>query len=51
MHANHSAAIEIRSNSSHGRYASGHDEVWTRALKFVLTNLKWCLAWVCKQAM
>jgi len=26
-----------------------HEETWTKALKFMLTNLKWCLAWVCKQ--
>ena len=25
------------------------DAVWTKALKYMLTNLKWCLAWVCKQ--
>eukprot|EP01135_Chromosphaera_perkinsii_P000943 Nk52_evm41s153 gene=Nk52_evmTU41s153 len=24
------------------------DENWTKALKFMLTDLKWCLAWVCK---
>eukprot|EP00128_Syssomonas_multiformis_P012189 Colp12_sorted_trinity150504_noHs@22234 len=23
-------------------------EQWTKALKFMLTDLKWCLAWVCK---
>lgn len=29
---------------------SGNDEVlWTKALKHMLTNLKWCLAWVCKE--
>lgn len=27
-----------------------HEETWTKALKFMLTNLKWCLAWVCKLA-
>lgn len=26
-----------------------HEETWTKALKFMLTNLKWSLAWVCKQ--
>lgn len=31
------------------RIQMNHEEVWTRALKFMLTNLKWCLAWVCKQ--
>ncbi|EGD77486.1 hypothetical protein PTSG_08583 [Salpingoeca rosetta] len=25
------------------------EENWTKALKFMLTNLKWCLAWMCKQ--
>eukprot|EP01137_Pigoraptor_chileana_P015987 Opistho-2@72434 len=27
-----------------------NDETWTKALKYMLTNLKWCLAWVCKMA-
>ncbi|EDQ86687.1 uncharacterized protein MONBRDRAFT_33692 [Monosiga brevicollis MX1] len=25
------------------------EETWTRALKLMLTDLKWCLAWLCKQ--
>lgn len=33
------------------KYTSGHEEPWTKALKYVLTNLKWCLAWVCKQSL
>ncbi|KNC81504.1 hypothetical protein SARC_06170 [Sphaeroforma arctica JP610] len=24
------------------------DEKWTKACKFTLTNLKWCLTWICK---
>eukprot|EP00040_Diaphanoeca_grandis_P004194 m.27481 g.27481 ORF g.27481 m.27481 type:complete len:443 (+) comp15755_c0_seq2:137-1465(+) len=31
------------------RIQLNHEETWTKALKFMLTNLKWCLAWVCKQ--
>eukprot|EP00038_Savillea_parva_P026186 m.52091 g.52091 ORF g.52091 m.52091 type:complete len:439 (-) comp7350_c0_seq3:3177-4493(-) len=31
------------------RIQLNHEEIWTRALKFMLTNVKWCLAWVCKQ--
>eukprot|EP00053_Salpingoeca_punica_P015808 m.146343 g.146343 ORF g.146343 m.146343 type:complete len:434 (-) comp16806_c0_seq2:1945-3246(-) len=31
------------------RYQMQNEEVWTKACKFLLTNLKWCLAWVCKQ--
>lgn len=31
------------------RIQSNHEETWTKALKYMLTNLKWCLAWVCKQ--
>lgn len=27
----------------------GADETWTRGLKLMLTNIKWCLAWVCRQ--
>lgn len=38
---------------SHGehsiKFQGNHEETWTKALKFMLTNLKWCLAWVCKQ--
>ena len=30
------------------RVQFNHEETWTKALKFLLTNLKWCLAWVCK---
>lgn len=30
------------------RIQLNHEETWTKALKFMLTNLKWCLAWVCK---
>eukprot|EP00042_Codosiga_hollandica_P029093 m.157827 g.157827 ORF g.157827 m.157827 type:complete len:85 (+) comp52973_c0_seq8:1454-1708(+) len=32
------------------KYSAAQEETWTKALKYVLTNLKWCLAWVCKQA-
>jgi beclin 1 len=39
---------------SHGehsiKFQGNHEETWTKALKFMLTDLKWCLAWVCKQA-
>ena len=28
---------------------AGNEEAWTKALKYVLTDLKWMLAWVCKQ--
>lgn len=31
------------------KFQGNHEETWTKALKFMLTNLKWCLAWVCKQ--
>eukprot|EP00039_Didymoeca_costata_P019555 m.337986 g.337986 ORF g.337986 m.337986 type:complete len:411 (+) comp18285_c0_seq1:139-1371(+) len=31
------------------RTQHNHEETWTKALKFMLTNLKWSLAWVCKQ--
>eukprot|EP00051_Salpingoeca_urceolata_P014670 m.187142 g.187142 ORF g.187142 m.187142 type:complete len:456 (+) comp18152_c0_seq6:146-1513(+) len=31
------------------RIQFNQEETWTKALKFMLTNLKWCLAWVCKQ--
>lgn len=38
---------------SHGdasiRIQFNQEETWTKALKYMLTNLKWCLAWVCKQ--
>lgn len=31
------------------RCQANQEETWTKSLKFMLTNLKWCLAWVCKQ--
>ncbi|CAI5705331.1 unnamed protein product [Peronospora farinosa] len=27
----------------------GNDEQWTRALKYMLTHLKWLLAWISKR--
>lgn len=30
------------------RGASQSDEDWTRACKYMLTNLKWCLTWMAK---
>lgn len=31
------------------RIQFNQEESWTKALKYMLTNMKWCLAWVCKQ--
>ena len=31
------------------RLQFNQDEQWTKALKYMLTNLKWILAFVCKQ--
>eukprot|EP00732_Lithocolla_globosa_P002998 Lithocolla_globosa_v1_NODE_2209_length_2108_cov_67.504627.p1 type:complete len:507 gc:universal NODE_2209_length_2108_cov_67.504627:1539-19(-) len=31
------------------KYTFNQDVMWTKALKYMLTNLKWCLLWVCKQ--
>ncbi|GLG99595.1 Beclin-1-like protein [Gryllus bimaculatus] len=38
--SSNSFSIKIQFNS---------EEQWTKALKFLLTNLKWCLAWVSSQ--
>lgn len=38
--SNNSFSIKVQFNS---------EEQWTKALKFLLTNLKWCLAWVSLQ--
>jgi len=32
-----------------GRIQFNSEEQWTKALKFMLTNLKWGLAWVSSQ--
>eukprot|EP00045_Choanoeca_perplexa_P006119 m.51999 g.51999 ORF g.51999 m.51999 type:complete len:407 (+) comp13473_c0_seq1:114-1334(+) len=31
------------------KYTGNTEEAWTKALKFALANMKWCLAWMCKQ--
>eukprot|EP00730_Choanoeca_flexa_P013663 TRINITY_DN5567_c0_g1_i2.p1 TRINITY_DN5567_c0_g1~~TRINITY_DN5567_c0_g1_i2.p1 ORF type:complete len:419 (+),score=117.31 TRINITY_DN5567_c0_g1_i2:115-1371(+) len=31
------------------KYSGSSEEGWTKALKFTLANMKWCLAWTCKQ--
>ena len=31
------------------RYTQNNDQNWTKALKYMLTNLKWLLAWCSKQ--
>jgi len=30
---------------------SSHQEIWTRSLKFLLTDIKWTIIWLAKQMM
>ena len=41
--------IGDRSGNLSIKIHTNKEENWTKALKYMLTNLKWCLAWVCKQ--
>jgi beclin 1 len=45
--------VKDKIGDTHGllsiKYQLQSEEVWTKASKFLLTNFKWCLAWVCKQ--
>lgn len=41
--------IQLTNDSYVQRIQFNSEEQWTKALKFMLTNLKWALAWVSSQ--
>jgi len=41
-------AQDGRIGDLHVSYTGNDDEKWTRAMKFLLTNLKWIVAWAAK---